>query len=115
MRYLIGAALLALMALPLGVSAQPMAEDSLSSWQPEAEPAPEEPAPQLELDPELEAMQVGVKRARIGLISTAVVIPVGIGLLVGAVAQTPLCVWEPCPETPKSADGLVISGAVFPG
>jgi hypothetical protein len=43
-----------LVALPLSVGAQPAEEDSLSSWQVEAkpapEPAPEEPALQLKLD-----------------------------------------------------------------
>jgi hypothetical protein len=39
-----------LVASPLSVSAQAASEDSLSSWQVEAKPAPEEPALQLKLD-----------------------------------------------------------------
>ena len=119
MRYLIGFGLLLVaVGLPLGASAQGGAEDSLwedslSSWQLEAKPVPEEPGPELELDPELAEMELRVKRARIGLISTAVAFPLGLGLLVGAVAQTPICVGEPCPDPPKSADGLVISGAIL--
>jgi hypothetical protein len=42
--------ILGLAALPLSVSAQPAEEDSLSSWQVEAKPAPEEPALELKLD-----------------------------------------------------------------
>ena len=52
MRYLIGFVfvLAGLVALPLSASAQPAEEDSLSSWQVEAKPAPEEPALELKLD-----------------------------------------------------------------
>jgi len=72
---------------PLSVSAQAASEDSLSSWQVEAKPAPEEPALQLKLDaagvevvpspprtPDgytLKEMELRVKRARIGLIVSA--------------------------------------------
>ena len=89
MRYLFGfICLLALVALPQSVSAQPADEDSLSSWQVDEgasleQPAPEEPALQLKLDEAgvgvvpplprtadgytLEEMELRVKRARIGL------------------------------------------------
>ena len=66
-----------LVALPLNVSAQAESEDSLSSWQVEAKPTPEEPALQLKLDeagvavvpgypPRFDELELRVKRAKIG-------------------------------------------------
>jgi len=89
---------LSALALPLSVSAQPAEEDSLSSWQVEAKPAPEEPALKLRVDDAgvevvpspprsadghtLEEMELRVKRARIGLITSAGVVVVG-SVLIG--------------------------------
>jgi hypothetical protein len=114
-RYLVSVVcVLALVALPRSVSAQPAADDSLGSWQVEAKAQPEEPALELELDPELAEMELRVKRARIGLIGTAVAFPVGVVLLVAGFAQTPICLWEePCPDPPQSATRTAIAGATL--
>jgi hypothetical protein len=107
MRYPVGlvCVLAGLVALPLSASAQPAEEDSLSSWQVDEgasleQPAPEEPALKLRVDDAgvevvpspprtvdgytLEETQLRVKRARIGLLSSAAAFLVGIPFLVAA-------------------------------
>ena len=121
MRYLIGFVfvLAGLVALPLSASAQPAEEDSLSSWQVEAKPAPEEPALQLKLDdagvevaptplrtPDgytLEEMDVRVRRAKIGLGSSAAALFAGgmfVGFAIGG-AWSDSCFFEECAPVPK--------------
>ena len=134
MRYLVGCVcVLALLASPLSASAQAAPEDSLSSWQVEAKPAPEEPALQLKLDdtgvgvvpslwrtPDgytLEEMELRVKRARIGYGVSAGVLGVGVlTMLVAGIAG--LATWEPLSGPPTSGgrytrnDRALIAGAV---
>jgi hypothetical protein len=105
MRYLVGSVfVLTLVASPLSVSAQDAeeattAEPSAEEPAPPSEPAPEEPALKLELDPAgvevvpspprtpdgytLEEMDVRVRRAKIGLWSTAGAAVLG-GVMIGA-------------------------------
>ena len=101
MRFVLAMVLAGLVALPLGASAQPAEEDSLSSWQ-QGEATPEEPALELKLDeagvevapmpprtPEgytLEEMERRVKRAKIGLGVSAGVYGLGLGLTFGGYA-----------------------------
>jgi len=113
MRYLVGfVLLLALVASPLGVSAQTAGEVSAS------EPAPEEPALQLKLDAAgvevtpspsrtedgytLEEMEVRVKRAKIGLWSTAGATVVGTGMAFAAFGAAWSCAlaWSPSCSSP---------------
>ncbi len=105
MRYSVGfvCVLAGLAALPLSASAQDVeadasSEPNLQEPAPSSEPAPEEPALQLKLDDAdlkvapsplqtvdghtLEEMDLRVRRARIGLISSAAVLVVG-GVLLG--------------------------------
>jgi len=106
MRFVLAMVLAGLAALPLGASAQPAEEDSLSSWQVDEgagleQPAPEKPALELKLDDAgvdvvpspprtvdgytLEEIELRIRRARIGLLSTTGVFVVGAALsLVGA-------------------------------
>ena len=105
MRYLLGlmCVVAALAALPLSASAQDVeadasSEPSLQEPAPSSKPAPEEPALELKLGADgvdvvpspprtrdgytLEEMDLRVRRARIGLISSAAVLVVG-GVLLG--------------------------------
>jgi hypothetical protein len=120
MRFVLAMVLAGLVALPLSVGAQPAEEDSLSSWQVEAkpapEPAPEEPALQLELDDAgvevvpttpprtadgytLEEMELRVKRAKIGLGASAGIFALGLGVALSALA---------CPEPPRDPYEIVV-------
>lgn len=104
MRYLVGFMFLALAASPLGAGAQAAeeaatAELGVQQPAPTAEPAPKEPALQLKLGdagvdvvpspprtPDgytLEEMDVRVKRAKIGLILSSLVMVVGAGVALG--------------------------------
>jgi len=105
MRLVMVMVLAGLLASPLSVSAQAASEDSLSSWQVEAKPAPEEPALELKLDeagvgvvpppprtPDgytLEEMNDRVKRAKIGFGVSAGV--AGAGMVVLLVAALSGC------------------------
>jgi hypothetical protein len=97
MRYLVGFVFLALVAVPLSVSAQ-AGEEGATSEQHLQEPSPEKPALQLRLDdagvevvpsppPTVDAYtletQLRVKRAKIGLWSTAGATVLG-GVMIGA-------------------------------
>jgi hypothetical protein len=100
MRYLFGFVFV-LVALPLSAGAQAESEDSLSSWQVEAKPTPEEPALQLKLDdtgvgvvpspwrtPDgytLEEMERRAKRAWAGFGVSAGVYGAGVVLLLVAI------------------------------
>ena len=114
MRYLVGFVfLLALVASPLGVSAQTAGEVSAS------EPAPEEPALQLQLDKSgvevvpspprtpdgytLEEMELRVRRAKIGLGSSAAALFAG-GMFTGvgiAESYSACDFFEECAPVPK--------------
>ena len=104
------------------LGAQPAPEDSLSSWQLEAKPAPEEPALELERDPVLQAMELRVKRAKIGIIASGVALGVGffagIAALVAGTANA-TCVsidpGDPCPPTPSWVRSAGITSAVLMG
>jgi hypothetical protein len=131
MRYLVGFAcvLAALVASPLSVSAQVEEEVTEPTVEePAPEPAPEEPALQLQLDDAgvevvpsqprtddgytLEEMDVRVKRARIGLITSAAVFPVGIALLSVGAANACI-VGSDCPgwANPVMWTGFALMGA----
>ena len=99
MRFVLAMVLAGLAGLPLSVGAQAASEDSLSSWQVEAKPAPEEPALELKLDDDsvkitpgayrartVEEMEMErrVRRARIGLGLTAVPIFAGTVVALGS-------------------------------
>jgi len=126
MRYLIGFVfVLALVSAPLAMSAQAGEEGATSeppAEEPSSEPAPEAPALQLELDDDsvklapsppptvngytLEETQLRVKRAKIGLWSTAGATVVG-GVMLGAS-------WSCVSGAPveDACGGAFISGAV---
>jgi hypothetical protein len=126
MRYSIGFmfVLAGLVALPLNVSAQAESEDSLSSWQVEAKPTPEEPALQLKLDdtgvgvvpspwrtPDgytLEEMELRVKRAKIGLGVSGGVLGAGMVLLVAGLSGCTEIVGGTCADW---ADPVGFAGA----
>ena len=125
MRYLVGCVcVLALLASPLSASAQAAPEDSLSSWQVEAKPAPEEPALQLKLDdtgvgvvpslwrtPDgytLEEMELRVKRAKIGLGVSGGVLGAGMVLLVAGLSGCTEIVGGTCADW---ADPAIFAGA----
>jgi hypothetical protein len=121
MRYLFGLlCVCALVALPLSASAQDAEEDATSEPNlqepaPSAEPAPEEPALQLELTPAgvdvvpspprtfdgytLEELELRVKRARIGLGVSGGAFVVGFGMAFGALGAAFNCsfVWAAVP------------------
>jgi hypothetical protein len=125
---------LALAALPQSASAQ--AEESAEAPKqaveqepaPSSEPAPAEPALQLKLDDAgvevvpspprtfdgytLEEMELRVKRARIGLITSAAVFPVGIALLSVGAANACI-VGSDCPgwANPVMWTGFALMGA----
>jgi hypothetical protein len=123
---------LALVASPLDVSAQPAEEDSLSSWQVEAKPAPEEPALELKLDddsvkitpgaqraPTVEEMEMEgrVRRARIGLAVTPVPIVIGFLLTTPPLLTIDFCLVD-CPPPPTAEelareDRLIRAGATI--
>jgi len=139
MRFVLAMVLAGLAALPLGASAQPAEEDSLSSWQVDEgagleQPAPEKPALELKLDDAgvdvvpspalltvdgytLEEMNVRVKRARIGFLVSSGVCEAGLLLLMVAAAAG-LATWEPLGGPPTSGgryttnDRALIAGAV---
>ena len=134
MRYLFGfMCVLALVALPLSASAQDTEEGATAEPNLQ-EPVPEEPALQLKLDPAgvevvpsppptvdgytLEEMELRVRRARIGLITSTPVFAVGIVLF--SVGAANLCITF-CPEGyPRWADpvlwtGFALMGAGFYG
>jgi hypothetical protein len=129
MRYLVGFVfVLALVASPLGVSAQTAGEVSAS------EPAPEEPALQLKLDDAgvevtpspsrtedgytLEEMELRVKRAKMGLLAPAALIVAGVPLWVRGTTSD--CAYDPfgqffrerCTRLRTSGTALTVSGAV---
>jgi hypothetical protein len=134
MRYLVGFVFVsALVALPLSASAQDAAvsatpEPSAEEPAPPSEPAPEEPALQLKLDSAgvdvtpspprtadgytLRRREMGlrVKRAKIGLGVSAVVMVVGTALAFGGGAAS-ICLSEPC----SRATGLTITGSIMAG
>jgi hypothetical protein len=140
MRFVLAMVFAGLAALPLGASAQPAEEDSLSSWQVDEgasleQPAPEKPALELKLDEAgvwvmpgpalltvdgytLEEMNVRVKRARIGFLVSAGVCDAGAVLLMVAAAAG-LATWEPLGGPPTSGgryttnDRALIAGAVL--
>jgi hypothetical protein len=135
MRYLFGfICLLALVALPQSVSAQPADEDSLSSWQVDEgasleQPAPEEPALQLKLDEAgvgvvpplprtadgytLEEMELRVKRARIGLgVSLGVLFVGGVVVVIGSI-QCGTRITDPTPGQPDPCDVSVWTGTAL--
>ena len=130
MRYVVGFVFLALVAVPLSVSAQAVeegatSESNLQQPTPSSEPAPEEPALQLKLDSAgvdvvpspprtadaymVQAMQV--RRAKIGLGVSAVSMVVGAALAFGGGAAS-ICLSEPC-SPPGWATGLVITGSIM--
>ncbi|MBW2629542.1 MAG: hypothetical protein JRE45_18270 [Deltaproteobacteria bacterium] len=160
MRYLIGFmfVLAGLVALPACASAQageegatsepnlqefapsfePAAED-LKEPMPSSEPAPEEPALQLQLDSAgvevvpspprtadgytLDEMELRVRRAKIGLAVSAIPFIAGIGLSLAAgfssMVTTSLCFEESCPNepwvTPVGVTGAVLTASGLAG
>ncbi len=135
MRYVFGFLCVCALAghLPLSASAQDTeagttSEPNLQEPAPSSEAAPEEPALQLKLDSAgvdvapsplrttdgytLEEMDVRVKRARIGLITSAAVFPVGIALLSVGAANACI-VGSDCPgwANPVMWTGFALMGA----
>jgi len=136
MRYLIGFVfVLALVSAPLAMSAQAGEEGATSeppAEEPSSEPAPEAPALQLELDDDsvklapsppptvngytLEETQLRVKRAKIGLWSTAGATVVGTGMAFAAfgaawscaLAWSPSCSYPPGWVAPVGWTGMVL-------
>jgi hypothetical protein len=132
MRYLVGfVCVLALLASPLGVSAQTEKEvgSRLERWHPEAFVDPTKPAPepslQLELDsagvdvtpspprtPDgytLEEMDVRVRRAGIGVGVSVTAMVVGLAVSGGAAASSVCISFDPtmpCPPPPTAAIGI---------
>jgi len=122
MRYIFGfVLLLALVASPLGVSAQTAGEVSAS------EPAPEEPALQLKLDAAgvevtpspsltedgytLEEKELRVKRAKMGLLGPAALIVAGVPLLMrGRTTTCPYEAYYPYERFSERCERLRISG-----
>jgi hypothetical protein len=131
MRYLVGFVfVLALVALPQNTSAQDgeaatASEPNLQEPAPSSEAAPEEPALQLKLDSagvdvvpspprtfpdRYTEMRLRVRRAKIGLGVSAVVMVVGTALAFGGGAAS-ICLSEPC----SRATGLTITGSIMAG
>jgi hypothetical protein len=131
MRYLVGfVCAMALVALPQSASAQAgeadtASEQNLQEPTPSSEPAPEEPALQLKLDSagvevvpspprtfpdRYTEMRLRVRRAKIGLGVSAVVMVVGTALAFGGGAAS-ICLSEPC----SRATGLTITGSIMAG
>jgi hypothetical protein len=138
MRYLFGLLCVCALAghLPLSASAQDTeagttSEPNLEQPAASSEPAPEEPALQLELDSAGVAvvpspprtvygyalrrneMRLRVRRAKIGLGVSAVVMVVGTALAFGGGAAS-ICLSEPC-SPPGWATGLTITGSIMAG
>jgi len=129
MRFVLAMVLAGLVALPVGANAQGAEEDSLSSWQ-QTEATPEEPSLELKLDeagvevapmpprtPEgytLEEMDVRVRRAKIGLGSSAAAFFVGGILLASGLSGD--CFWgsaerEKCDRRAYAGTALAAGGA----
>jgi hypothetical protein len=123
MRYLVGFVfVLALVASPLGVSAQDHEEGATSGPKepaPSSEPAPEEPALQLKLDyagvgvapgypPRFDELELRVKRAKIGFGASAGVFLAGfVTGVIYLVAAEPfaICLFD-CPPPPEWVDRI---------
>jgi hypothetical protein len=132
MRFVLAMVLAGLVASPLSVSAQAASEDSLSSWQVEAKPAPEEPALELKLDeagvgvvpppprtPDgytLEEMNVRVKRAKIGFGVSVGVAGAGIVLLAVGLSGCTEIVGGTCADWADPAffagGGIALAGGI---
>jgi hypothetical protein len=130
MRLVLAMVLAVSVGLPLGASAQAASEDSLSSWQVEAKPAPEEPALELKLDddsvkitpgayraPTVEEMEME-RRARRAKVGLGVSVPfMAYGAMMTGLGASPLCFEDilasPGEETcPDSVPGLLAAGIV---
>ena len=132
MRFVLVMVLAGLAALPLSASAQAGEDDPVSGEpSPSSEPAPEEPALQLRLDDAgvevvpsppltvdgytLEEMEVRVRRAKIGLGSSAAALFAG-GMFVGfgiGESLSDWCFFEECAPVPKRYVAYVWTGTAL--